>query len=160
MRLVSTSRLRLRLSLEQFRDSRLRLRLRKCLRRDRDESLVSSRSEKWSRLRVSPTPASHLVAFFYWLFRPMVWRKERKGYISTHPHFSPDQDIISVEVRTRLRDMRTRQSDLLTTILAPCGLVVAFQSAISPLLATYFFPLRLALEEGSCFLCCRLYGTL
>ena len=154
MRLVSTSRLRLRPSIKQFRDSRLRLRLWECLRREQDKSLVLSRSEKWSRLRVSPTPASHLVAFFYWLFQPMVWRKERKGYISTHPHFSPDQDIISVGVRTRLRDMRTRQSDLLATILAPCGLVVAFQSTISPLLATYFFPLRLALEEGSCFLCC------
>ena len=56
MRLVSTSRLRLRPSKEQFRDSRPRLRLCKCLRRDRDESLVSSRSEKWSRLIVSPTP--------------------------------------------------------------------------------------------------------
>ena len=61
MRLVSTSRLRLRPSKEQFRDSRPRLRLCKCLRRDRDESLVSSRSEKWSRLRVSPTPDKHYV---------------------------------------------------------------------------------------------------
>ena len=57
MRLVSNSRLRLRPSIKQFRDSRLRL--WECLRRDRDESLVSSRSEKWSRLRVSPTPVTH-----------------------------------------------------------------------------------------------------